>query len=80
MSTVVIEIKFSVSTVRINCVWCLHTYCILALVTMLFTLSTFRLVHDRELSLFDGSQLLRKDKYEAIKTEQGLSDAEMTHR
>jgi hypothetical protein len=39
-----------------------------------------RLVHDRELSLFDGSQLLRKDKYDAIKKELGLSDEEMTHR
>ncbi|XP_064638932.1 von Willebrand factor A domain-containing protein 8-like [Lineus longissimus] len=39
-----------------------------------------RLVHDRELSLFDGSQLLRKDKYDTIKQELSLSDEEMTHR
>ncbi len=36
-----------------------------------------RLIHDRELTLFDGTRLLRQDKYDAIKEEQGLSDQEM---
>ncbi|ELU02005.1 hypothetical protein CAPTEDRAFT_192877 [Capitella teleta] len=39
-----------------------------------------RLIHDRELSLFDGSRLLRHDKYDAIKEKNSFSDAQMTER
>ncbi|WAR13926.1 VWA8-like protein [Mya arenaria] len=39
-----------------------------------------RLVHDRELQLFDGSRLLGKERYEAVKAENNLTDAEMEER
>merc|ERR1712013_117303 len=39
-----------------------------------------RLVHDRELQLYDGSRLLGQDKYDVIKEENGLSDKEMADR
>ncbi len=39
-----------------------------------------RLIHDRELSLFDGTRLLRHDRYEEIKAKNGYNDEEMLHR
>ena len=40
----------------------------------------FRLIHDRELTLFDGTRLIRKDKYDEIKANNELSDEQMTER
>lgn len=40
--------------------------------------STNRLIHDRELQLYDGSRLLRSDRYDAIKQENSLADEDMT--
>ena len=40
----------------------------------------FRLVHDRELQLFDGSRLMGKDKYDKIKEENDLTDQDMADR
>ena len=37
----------------------------------------FRLVHDRELQLYDGSRLLHDKRYDAIKKKSNLSDEEM---
>eukprot|EP00058_Branchiostoma_floridae_P007969 XP_002593457.1 hypothetical protein BRAFLDRAFT_277037 [Branchiostoma floridae] len=39
-----------------------------------------RLVHDRELTLHDGTRLLRHDRYEAVKTEHQIADEEMAKR
>nr|XP_045609178.1 von Willebrand factor A domain-containing protein 8-like isoform X1 [Procambarus clarkii]XP_045609179.1 von Willebrand factor A domain-containing protein 8-like isoform X1 [Procambarus clarkii] len=39
-----------------------------------------RLIHDRELQLYDGTRLLRSDQYDSIKDENGWSDSEMTAR
>lgn len=39
-----------------------------------------RLVHDRELQLFDGTRLIGKDRYEAIKKEHDLTDEDMKQR
>ncbi|XP_078693816.1 von Willebrand factor A domain-containing protein 8-like isoform X5 [Branchiostoma floridae x Branchiostoma belcheri] len=39
-----------------------------------------RLVHDRELTLHDGTRLLRQDRYEAVKTEHQITDEEMATR
>lgn len=39
-----------------------------------------RLVHDRELQLYDGSRLLGQEKYDTIKSEIGLTDKEMEER
>ncbi|KAJ8310233.1 hypothetical protein KUTeg_012098 [Tegillarca granosa] len=39
-----------------------------------------RLIHDRELQLFDGSRLLRQDRYDDIKHQTGLSDTELGDR
>ncbi|KAI0224510.1 von Willebrand factor A domain-containing protein 8 [Lamellibrachia satsuma] len=39
-----------------------------------------RLIHDRELSLFDGTRLLRHDRYDKIKEENKLTDEDMTNR
>eukprot|EP00092_Neocalanus_flemingeri_P037789 GFUD01041137.1.p1 GENE.GFUD01041137.1~~GFUD01041137.1.p1 ORF type:complete len:1900 (+),score=456.60 GFUD01041137.1:60-5702(+) len=39
-----------------------------------------RLVHDRELQLYDGSRLIGSDKFELIKEENGFSDQEMIER
>ncbi|XP_065352663.1 von Willebrand factor A domain-containing protein 8 isoform X2 [Cloeon dipterum] len=36
-----------------------------------------RLVHDRELQLYDGKRLLRHDRYDAVKQQSGLNDAEL---
>ncbi|CAH1781042.1 unnamed protein product [Owenia fusiformis] len=36
-----------------------------------------RLIHDRELSLFDGSRLLRRDRYDALKESTGFTDKEL---
>lgn len=36
-----------------------------------------RLVHDRELQLYDGTRLLRSDRYDAIKEDEGLTDQDM---
>ncbi len=39
-----------------------------------------RLIHDRELTLFDGTRLLSQDKYVSIKEENQLSDEDMKNR
>uniref|UniRef100_A0A4W3H4Q1 von Willebrand factor A domain-containing protein 8 n=1 Tax=Callorhinchus milii TaxID=7868 RepID=A0A4W3H4Q1_CALMI len=39
-----------------------------------------RLVHDRELTLYDGSRLLRPDRYQALKQELQLSDEDLQAR
>ncbi|KAL5014683.1 hypothetical protein ScPMuIL_008953, partial [Solemya velum] len=39
-----------------------------------------RLVHERELQLFDGSRLLRHDRYEHVKNSTGLSEEQLTER
>lgn len=45
---------------------------------MLLVNTTFRLVKDRELQLHDGKRLIRSDRYDTIKNEQGKTDEEMT--
>lgn len=37
----------------------------------------FRLIHDRELTLFDGTRLMGKERYDKIKDTQELTDEEM---
>lgn len=39
-----------------------------------------RLIHNRELQLYDGSRLLRHDRYDAIKLKYGLTDAFMSEK
>ncbi|XP_077584586.1 von Willebrand factor A domain-containing protein 8 [Stigmatopora nigra] len=39
-----------------------------------------RLLHDRELDLYDGTRLLRWDRYQALKEEQNLSDEQLKQR
>ncbi|XP_075055872.1 von Willebrand factor A domain-containing protein 8 isoform X1 [Mixophyes fleayi] len=39
-----------------------------------------RLIHDRELTLYDGTRLLRGDRYQYLKNELQLSDAELQER
>ncbi|XP_017926659.1 von Willebrand factor A domain-containing protein 8 [Manacus vitellinus] len=39
-----------------------------------------RLVHDRELTLYDGTRLLRKDRYQNLKEELQLSDEKLRER
>jgi hypothetical protein len=39
-----------------------------------------RLIHDRELSLFDGRRLLRHDRYDEIKTSNNFTENEMKDR
>ncbi|KAM6179532.1 von Willebrand factor A domain-containing protein 8 [Erethizon dorsatum] len=39
-----------------------------------------RLIHDRELSLYDGSRLLREDRYMRLKEELQLSDEQLQER
>ncbi|XP_041484897.1 von Willebrand factor A domain-containing protein 8-like isoform X2 [Lytechinus variegatus] len=39
-----------------------------------------RLVHDREVTLFDGTRLLRHDRYDQVKQDTSLSDAELAER
>eukprot|EP00057_Strongylocentrotus_purpuratus_P027672 XP_011682146.1 PREDICTED: von Willebrand factor A domain-containing protein 8 [Strongylocentrotus purpuratus] len=39
-----------------------------------------RLVHDREVTLFDGTRLLRHDRYEQVKQDTSLSDAELAEK
>ena len=39
-----------------------------------------RLIGDRELSLYDGSQLLRADRYESLKATSGLSDEQLSKK
>ncbi|XP_060050736.1 von Willebrand factor A domain-containing protein 8 isoform X2 [Erinaceus europaeus] len=39
-----------------------------------------RLIHDRELSLYDGSRLLREDRYSRLKEELQLSDEQLQKR
>lgn len=36
-----------------------------------------RLIHDRELQLYDGTRLLRQDRYEAVKKSTGKTDEDM---
>ena len=40
----------------------------------------FRLIHDRELMLFDGTRMLRADRYDSFKEELKLTDQEMADR
>ena len=47
---------------------------------MPFVSAAFRLVHDREVTLHDGSRLLRHDKYDLLKEKLKLTDEEMTER
>ena len=50
-------------------------------VNIYFVLLLFRrLIHDRELSLFDGTRLLRHDRFDEIKTKFNLSDEDMNGR
>ena len=49
-------------------------------VIFMFPLLSHRMVHDREISLFDGTRLLRHDRYEAVKQDAGLTDEQMTER
>ena len=37
-----------------------------------------RLVHDRELQLYDGTRLIRHDRYEDIRSKTGMSESELT--
>ena len=39
-----------------------------------------RLIHDRELQLFDGTRLMRSDRYKNLKASSGLSDEEMKEK
>ncbi|XP_075447188.1 von Willebrand factor A domain-containing protein 8 isoform X2 [Ascaphus truei] len=39
-----------------------------------------RLIHDRELTLYDGSRLLREDRYQYLKAELQLSDEKLQQR
>lgn len=39
-----------------------------------------RLVHDREMQLYDGSRLLRADRYDTLRDKSGLSDEDMLAR
>uniref|UniRef100_A0A3B3RZN2 von Willebrand factor A domain-containing protein 8 n=1 Tax=Paramormyrops kingsleyae TaxID=1676925 RepID=A0A3B3RZN2_9TELE len=39
-----------------------------------------RLIHDRELALYDGTRLLRSDRYQILKEEMKMSDSEMEQR
>ncbi|KAM4700318.1 von Willebrand factor A domain-containing protein 8 [Discoglossus pictus] len=39
-----------------------------------------RLIHDRELTLYDGTRLLREDRYQYLKQELQLSDVELQQR
>ncbi|XP_042236264.1 von Willebrand factor A domain-containing protein 8-like isoform X2 [Homarus americanus] len=39
-----------------------------------------RLIHDRELQLYDGTRLLHSDRFDLIKKKNGLSHADMTAR
>ncbi|OWF39225.1 von Willebrand factor A domain-containing protein 8 [Mizuhopecten yessoensis] len=39
-----------------------------------------RLIHDRELQLFDGSRLLRHDRFQKMKAEQALTDEQMREK
>ncbi|XP_023930017.1 von Willebrand factor A domain-containing protein 8 [Lingula anatina] len=39
-----------------------------------------RLVHDRELSLFDGTRLLRQDRYDQVKQTTGMTDDQMAEK
>lgn len=39
-----------------------------------------RLIHDRELTLYDGTRLLRGDRYQFLKKELEISDAELQER
>ncbi|CAJ0966033.1 unnamed protein product, partial [Ranitomeya imitator] len=39
-----------------------------------------QLIHDRELTLYDGTRLLRGDRYQVLKNELQLSDAELQER
>ena len=39
-----------------------------------------RLIHDRELTLFDGTRLLRHDRYEELKTTEDLTDEDLKDR
>uniref|UniRef100_S4RJF5 von Willebrand factor A domain-containing protein 8 n=1 Tax=Petromyzon marinus TaxID=7757 RepID=S4RJF5_PETMA len=39
-----------------------------------------RLVHDRELTLYDGSRLIGADRYEVLQRETGLSSEQLTER
>lgn len=39
-----------------------------------------RLLHDRELDLYDGTRLLRWDRYQALKEENNFTDAQLKER
>ncbi len=39
-----------------------------------------RLIHDRELTLFDGTRLLRHDKFDQLRDNEKLSDEDMAKR
>ena len=41
---------------------------------------TSRLLHDRELSLYDGTRLLRADRYQTLKEQLELTDQELQDR
>ena len=52
----------------------------LSFIIIYYLFLIFRLVHDRELQLFDGSRLINKDKYETIKQDNNLTDKDMAER
>lgn len=39
-----------------------------------------RLIHDRELTLYDGTRLLREDRYQQLKEDLHLSDEKLQER
>ncbi len=41
---------------------------------------TFSLIHEREAQLFDGSRILRHDRYDEIQQQLGLSEKDMADR
>jgi len=45
-----------------------------------YSLFSNRLIHDRELTLYDGTRLLREDRYENLKEELRISDEKLQER
>ena len=40
----------------------------------------FRLIHNRELTLFDGTRLMGKERYDRAKQESGQSDEQLREK
>lgn len=45
-----------------------------------YSLFSNRLIHDRELTLYDGTRLLREDRYQILKEELQISDEKLQER